>query len=69
MRDNPQSAMRKMQQCFTHSNHLELHGPGNGLKFRPRSSRGVRSVLFLAQVPNPPTTWVIEGVGGREIEK
>eukprot|EP00969_Alexandrium_andersonii_P086229 3801349-Alexandrium_andersonii.AAC.1 len=35
----------------------------------PRSSRGVSSAPLLAQIPNPPTRWVLEGVRSHEIAK
>eukprot|EP00969_Alexandrium_andersonii_P005876 255083-Alexandrium_andersonii.AAC.1 len=57
---NPQSAMRKPQHRLTRSN-VELRGPKSGLKLGPRSSRGVRSAPFPAQIPKPPTKWVLEG--------
>eukprot|EP00969_Alexandrium_andersonii_P089211 3937965-Alexandrium_andersonii.AAC.1 len=60
--------MRTTQNPFTRSN-LELHGHRSGLKIGPRSSRGVCSAPLLAQIPNPPTKRVLEGVRGREIVK
>eukprot|EP00969_Alexandrium_andersonii_P321943 14224547-Alexandrium_andersonii.AAC.1 len=60
IRLNSQSAMRNMQHRVKPSN-LGLHGPKSGLEIGPSSSRGVRSALFLAQSPTPPTKWVIEG--------
>eukprot|EP00969_Alexandrium_andersonii_P350408 15433177-Alexandrium_andersonii.AAC.1 len=33
----------------------------------PRNSRGVRSAPFVAQMPNPPTKWVIAKAQGREL--
>eukprot|EP00969_Alexandrium_andersonii_P241681 10672875-Alexandrium_andersonii.AAC.1 len=61
IRLNPQSAMRNMQNRFTRSN-LELRGPKSGLKIGPRSSRGVRSAPFLAQISNLLTKAGLEGV-------
>eukprot|EP00969_Alexandrium_andersonii_P308927 13652968-Alexandrium_andersonii.AAC.1 len=60
IRLNPQSAMRNMQIRFTRSN-LELRGHRNGLEIGPRSSRWLHSAPLVAQVPNPPTKWAIEG--------
>eukprot|EP00969_Alexandrium_andersonii_P331697 14659362-Alexandrium_andersonii.AAC.1 len=55
IRLNPQSAIRQMQNRFKPSK-LELLGPRNGLKFGPRSSRGLRSVpLLFWQIPNLAT--------------
>eukprot|EP00969_Alexandrium_andersonii_P174463 7713710-Alexandrium_andersonii.AAC.1 len=60
IRLNPQSAMRKMKNRFRRSE-LELRGPRNDLRIGPRSSRGVRSAAFLAQIPHLPTKRAIEG--------
>eukprot|EP00969_Alexandrium_andersonii_P176143 7788374-Alexandrium_andersonii.AAC.1 len=46
---------------------LELRGPKNGLKLGPRSSQGVRSAAFSAQIPNLRTNAGLEGVRGCEI--
>eukprot|EP00969_Alexandrium_andersonii_P209695 9263021-Alexandrium_andersonii.AAC.1 len=58
---NPQSAMRTTQNHFRCSN-LELRGPRNVLKIGPRSSRRVRPAPYSAQISNPATKWVMEGV-------
>eukprot|EP00969_Alexandrium_andersonii_P220465 9737953-Alexandrium_andersonii.AAC.1 len=49
----PQSAIHRRQHRFRRSS-LDLRGPRNGLEMGPRSSRGVRSVPLLAQIPNLP---------------
>eukprot|EP00969_Alexandrium_andersonii_P153583 6791562-Alexandrium_andersonii.AAC.1 len=46
--------LQKSQTCLRRSS-LELHGPRRGLEIALRSSRGVRSAPFFAQMPNPPT--------------
>eukprot|EP00969_Alexandrium_andersonii_P154504 6829516-Alexandrium_andersonii.AAC.1 len=60
VRPNPQSAKRKIQNRFRRSN-LEVRGPRNDSEIGPRSSRGVRSAPFSAQIPNPPTKAELEG--------
>ena len=50
----------EMRNCLRRSK-LELRGPRNGLEIGPRSSRGVRSAPFFAQMPNLPT----KRAGGR----
>eukprot|EP00969_Alexandrium_andersonii_P334704 14791854-Alexandrium_andersonii.AAC.1 len=58
IRLNPQSAMRKMQKHRLTRSSLELRGPRNGLKNRsPKLPRVAFCTFFLAQIPNPPTTW------------
>eukprot|EP00969_Alexandrium_andersonii_P373856 15484956-Alexandrium_andersonii.AAC.1 len=55
-----------MQNRFRRSK-LELRGPRNGLEMGPRSSRGVHSARFSAQIPNLTTKVGLEGVRRREI--
>eukprot|EP00969_Alexandrium_andersonii_P369661 15475638-Alexandrium_andersonii.AAC.1 len=43
-----------MHTCFSRSE-LELRGPRNDLRIDHRSSRGVRSAPFLAQMPGLTT--------------
>eukprot|EP00969_Alexandrium_andersonii_P282635 12494857-Alexandrium_andersonii.AAC.1 len=63
---NPQSAIRKLQRRFKRSE-LELRGPMNGLNMGPRSSPGVSSASFSAQIPNPRTNTALEGVRSHEL--
>eukprot|EP00969_Alexandrium_andersonii_P025965 1133187-Alexandrium_andersonii.AAC.1 len=54
--------------CLRRSN-LEPRGPRKRPQTRPRSSRGVHYARLFAQISNPPTKTVIEGVRGRELAK
>eukprot|EP00969_Alexandrium_andersonii_P184154 8136850-Alexandrium_andersonii.AAC.1 len=58
--------MRNTQTRFRQSE-LEVLRPRNGLEIGPRSSFGVHSAQLHAQIPNPPTTWVIERVRSHDI--
>eukprot|EP00969_Alexandrium_andersonii_P359843 15454068-Alexandrium_andersonii.AAC.1 len=57
IRLDPQSAMRKVQHRFRRSS-LELHGPRNGLKSGPRSSRrGAFCAVVRADSESARESW------------
>eukprot|EP00969_Alexandrium_andersonii_P246043 10872864-Alexandrium_andersonii.AAC.1 len=56
--------MRNINKQHLRCSELELRGPKDSLFFCPRSSRGVRSALLLAQMPNLLAEWAGWRAGG-----
>eukprot|EP00969_Alexandrium_andersonii_P353751 15440608-Alexandrium_andersonii.AAC.1 len=60
--------MREIQKVATRARTWNCAGPGVDSKLVPEAPEGCIPRCF-AQIPNPPTKWVTDGVRCREIAK